>query len=123
MQLAPTLQSVDGVMLDSLAAHKSQKDAACLQQEAAKSPSLPACSPGLSPIKQTLAKSERTYTGARLRRSTHPGASSATFATLPSRRVLELSKGGLVCTHLTPMLSWLTRPFITGLPFCRLNAP
>jgi hypothetical protein len=91
MQLAPTLQSADGVMLDSLAAHKSRKDATCLQQEAAKFPSLPACSPGLSPIKQTLAKSERTCTGTRLRRSTQPGAPSAMPTTLPSRWVFELS--------------------------------
>ena len=55
-QLAPTLRQGDVVILDNLAAHKSEKAARCLQQRGAWLLFLPAYSPDLNPIEQAFAK-------------------------------------------------------------------
>jgi transposase len=55
-QLAPTLQEGDGVILDNLAVHKSEKAAHCLKRRGAWFLVLPAYSPDLNPIEQAFAK-------------------------------------------------------------------
>ena len=55
-QLAPTLAEGDVVILDNLAAHKSEKAAQCLRQKGAWFLFLPAYSPDLNPIEQAFSK-------------------------------------------------------------------
>ena len=55
-QLAPTLARGDVVILDNLAAHKSEKAAQCLRQRGAWFLFLPAYSPDLNPIEQAFSK-------------------------------------------------------------------
>ncbi len=55
-QLAPTLHQGDVVILDNLAAHKSDKAAQCLKQRGAWFLFLPAYSPDLNPIEQAFSK-------------------------------------------------------------------
>jgi transposase len=55
-QLAPTLRQGDVVILDNLAAHKSERAAECLKQRGAWFLFLPAYSPDLNPIEQAFAK-------------------------------------------------------------------
>jgi transposase len=55
-QLAPTLAKGDVVILDNLAAHKSERAAQCLKQRGAWFLLLPAYSPDLNPIEQAFAK-------------------------------------------------------------------
>src|SRR5215203_2871221 len=55
-QLAPTLHKGDVVILDNLAAHKSERAADCLKQRGAWFLFLPAYSPDLNPIEQAFAK-------------------------------------------------------------------
>jgi transposase len=55
-QLAPTLRSGDVVILDNLAAHKSERASQCLKQRGAWFLFLPAYSPDLNPIEQAFAK-------------------------------------------------------------------
>jgi transposase len=55
-QLAPTLRQGDVVILDNLAAHKSERAAECLKQRGAWFLFLPAYSPDLNPIEQAFAR-------------------------------------------------------------------
>jgi transposase len=55
-QLAPTLRKGDGVILDNLAVHKSEKAAQYLKQRGAWFLFLPPYSPDLNPIEQVFAK-------------------------------------------------------------------
>jgi transposase len=55
-QLSPTLHKGDGVILDTLPAHKSEKAARCLRQKGAWFLVLPPYSPDLNPIEQAFAK-------------------------------------------------------------------
>ncbi len=55
-QLAPTLQPGDVVILDNLAAHKSEKAAAVLAERRAWFLFLPPYSPDLNPIEMAFAK-------------------------------------------------------------------
>jgi transposase len=55
-QLAPTLRGGDGVILDNLPVHKSEKAAHCVRQKGAWFLFLPAYSPDLNPIEQAFAK-------------------------------------------------------------------
>ena len=55
-QLAPTLHRGDVVILDNLAAHKSDEAAACLQKRGAWFLFLPPYSPDLNPIEMAFAK-------------------------------------------------------------------
>ena len=55
-QLAPTLSKGDGVILDNLAVHKSEKAAPYLRQRGAWFLFLPAYSPDLNPIEQAFSK-------------------------------------------------------------------
>jgi transposase len=54
--LAPTLHHGDGVILDNLAVHKSEKAAQCLTQRGAWFLFLPPYSPDMNPIEQAFAK-------------------------------------------------------------------
>ncbi|MFV0294014.1 MAG: transposase, partial [Paracoccus sp. (in: a-proteobacteria)] len=55
-QLAPTRQPGDVVILDNLAAHKSEKAKAALRERGAWFLSLPPCSPDLNPIEMAFSK-------------------------------------------------------------------
>jgi transposase len=55
-QLAPSLHKGDVVILDNLAAHKSEKAAQCLKRQGAWFLFLPPYSPDLNPIEQAFAK-------------------------------------------------------------------
>jgi transposase len=55
-QLAPTLSPGDGVILDNLPAHKSEKAAQCLKQKGAWFLFLPPYSPDLNPIEQAFSQ-------------------------------------------------------------------
>src|SRR3954465_622442 len=55
-QLAPTLRAQKVVILDNLAAHKSEKAAQCLKQRGAWFLFLPPYSPDMNPIEQAFAK-------------------------------------------------------------------
>ena len=55
-QLAPSLRQGDVVILDNLAAHKSEKAAQCLKRQGDWFLFLPPYSPNLNPIEQAFAK-------------------------------------------------------------------
>ena len=101
-QLAPTLRQGDVVILDNLAAHKSEKAARCLQQRGAWFLFLPAYSPDLNPIEQAFAKIKAHLRKAEARTFDALWRSAWRHLQLVrARRMLELPQGRRICIRVS----------------------
>ena len=92
-QLAPTLRQGDVVILDNLAAHKSEKAAQCLKRQGAWFLFLPAYSPDLNPIEQAFAARSKRICAKPKPAPWMPGALSVTSATCLSHKSAGTTSG------------------------------